>query len=147
MYVTDLKSGTISGQTSRSQRRQTSLVRQLAERIILIHKLWQLGWSKKLFYRCRYRFDINQTLRWNPLQVLCGHTLAYNPFQTRQTDPVLILQQFSDCTNTPVSQMVDVIVISNLPLQMHIIINRSKNIFLCNMLRNQQVHIFADHRL
>ena len=39
VYVTHLESGTVSGQTSRSQGRQTSLVRQLTQRVVLIHEL------------------------------------------------------------------------------------------------------------
>ena len=39
MNVSNLESGAVSGQTARSQGRQTSLMRQLAQRIILIHEL------------------------------------------------------------------------------------------------------------
>ena len=43
MYVTHLESGTVSGKTAGTQRGKTSLVSQLAERVILVHELRQLG--------------------------------------------------------------------------------------------------------
>ena len=43
--------------------------------------------------------------------------------------------------------MVDVICIAHLLLQMHIIVNGSKDIFLCNVLWNQVVDIPADSLL
>ena len=39
VHVANLKSGTIPGETAGSQRGETSLVRQLAERIVLVHEL------------------------------------------------------------------------------------------------------------
>ena len=45
--VTYLESGTVSGQTTGSQRGQTSLMGQLAQRVILIHELGQLGRSEE----------------------------------------------------------------------------------------------------
>ena len=63
MHVAHLKSRAVTGKSSRPQSGKTPLVRQLAKRIVLIHKLGQLGRAEKLFYRSRYRFNINQALR------------------------------------------------------------------------------------
>ena len=43
--------------------------------------------------------------------------------------------------------MVDVICVAHLLLQMHIIVNGSKDIFLCNVLWNQVVDVPADSLL
>ena len=137
MYVPNLESCTVTGQTSRSQRRQTSLVGQLAQRIVLIHKLRQLGRSEKLFHRRGYRLDINQGLRGNPLQVLCRHSLANHTLHSGETDTILILKQFAHRTDPAVAQMVDIILISKAIFQMHVVVNGSENVFPCDMLRNQ----------
>ena len=62
MYVTDLESGTLTGQTARSQRGQTSLMGQLTQRVVLIHELGQLGGTEELLYRGCHRLDIDQRL-------------------------------------------------------------------------------------
>ena len=62
MYVSNLKSGTITRQTSRSQCGKTSLMSKLTQRVILIHKLRQLRRTKEFFHRRCHRFDIDQRL-------------------------------------------------------------------------------------
>ena len=37
--------------------------------------------------------------------------------------------------------MIDIVIVSDTVLQMHVIVNRSKNVFFCNMFRNQIVDI------
>ncbi len=144
MYVSNFKSGTITGQTSRTQCRKTSLMSKLTQRVVLIHKLRQLGRTKEFFHCCCNRFDIDQRLRRNSLRILSCHSFSYNSFQSGHTDTILILQQFTNCTDTTVTQMVDIIIISQTILQMHIIVNRSKNIFFCNMFRNQLMHMMTN---
>ena len=144
MNVADLKSGTVSGKTSRSECRQTSLVRQLTERIVLIHELGQLGGTEKFFHRSRHRLNIDQRLWRNSLQILGRHPLTDNSFQTGESDPVLVLQQLSNRPDTPVSKMVNIVVISKAVFQMHIVIDGREDVLLCNMLRNQLVKILSD---
>ena len=43
VYISNLESGTVSGQTARSQGGETSLMGQLGQRVVLIHELGQLG--------------------------------------------------------------------------------------------------------
>ena len=114
---------------------------QLTKRVVLIHELRQLGRSEEFLNCCCYRFDIDQGLRRNRLCILCCHTLTYNSFQSGQTDTILVLKKFSNRTDTTVTQMVDIIVKSDSVFQMHIVVDRSKNIFFCNMLRNQIMNI------
>ena len=59
MYVPHLKSCPVSGQTARPERGKTPLMGQFTQRIILIHKLGQLGRTEKFFYRSLYRLNID----------------------------------------------------------------------------------------
>ena len=43
MYVTHLEACTLTGETARTQGRQTALVGQLCQRVMLVHELGQLG--------------------------------------------------------------------------------------------------------
>ena len=75
---------------------------------------------------------------------MSSHTLAYHSLHSGKTDTVLILQQFAYCTDTSVAQVVDIIIVAQTILQMHIIVNGSKDIFLGNMFWNQFIYIFLD---
>ena len=137
VYIADLESCTVTGQTARPQRGQTSLMGQLSQRIVLIHELGQLGRTKELLHGCCHRLDIDQGLGRDPLRILCGHAFPHHSLQTGETDPVLILEQFADRTNPAVAEMVNVILVSHAVLQMHVIVNGCQNVILCNMLRYQ----------
>ena len=73
--------------------------------------------------------------------------LPHHTLQSGETDAVLVLQQLAHRADTAVAQMVDIIVVADAVLQMHVIVDGSKNIFLGNMLGNQVVDIPADRRL
>src|SRR5699024_8882091 len=55
VYVADLESGSVSGQTAGTQGGETSLVRQLTQRVVLIHKLGQLGGTEEFLDSSRHR--------------------------------------------------------------------------------------------
>ncbi len=63
VHIAHLKPCAVSRETSGAKCGQTSLVCQLTQRIVLVHKLGQLGGAKKLLDRRRHRLDIDQTLR------------------------------------------------------------------------------------
>jgi hypothetical protein len=83
---------------------------QLAQRVVLIHKLGQLGGSEELLHRRSDRLDIDQALGRNALLILRGHTLPDHTLQPGKTDAVLVLQQFTNSTDPAVAQMVDVVI-------------------------------------
>ena len=144
VYVSNLESGTVTGQTARSKGGKTSLVRQLSKWVILIHELGQLGRSEELFDCSCNRFDIDQGLRRNSVDVLCCHSFAYHTLHTGQTDAVLVLKQLTYGTDSTVAQVVDIIGISCAVFQMHVVVDGSENIFLCDMFRNQVVNVTFD---
>ena len=141
MHVADLEACAVSGQTARSQSGQTALVRQLAQRVVLIHELGQLRGSEELLHRSRHRLDVDQRLRRDIVLILRGHTLADRTLHSGKTDAVLVLQELAHRADTAVAQMVDIVVVSDAVLQMDVIVNGSNDIFLGNMLRNQLVNI------
>ncbi|GFI11334.1 hypothetical protein IMSAGC007_03808 [Lachnospiraceae bacterium] len=141
VHVTNLESGTVSGQAAGSKCRQTALVGQLSQGVILIHELGQLGGSEELFHGRSYRLNVDEGLGRNVLLILRRHTLPDGTLHSGQTDAVLVLQKLAHRTDTAVAQMVNVVVIAHTVFQMQVIVNGSNNIFLCNMLWNQLVNI------
>ena len=47
MHVADFEAGTLTGQTARPERRETTLVRDLGERVGLVHELAELATSRR----------------------------------------------------------------------------------------------------
>ncbi len=119
-------------------------MRQFRQRIVLIHELRQLGRSEELLHRCSHRLDVDQRLRSNAFNLLCGHALTHDPLKTAQADAVLILKQLAHRTDAAVAKMVDIIAVSDAELKMHIIIDGSENILFRNVLRDQVVNMEPD---
>ena len=117
---------------------------QLTKRVVLVHELGQLGRSEELFDSCGNRLDVDQGLRGNVILILGGHTLTNDSLQSGKTDAVLVLKQLTYGTDTTVAQMVDIVVISDAVLQMHVIVDGSNDIFLRDMLRNQLMDAVMD---
>ncbi len=137
--VTNLKTGSISRKSTRSQSRKPPLVGQLGQRVRLIHKLRQLRQSKKLLNSRHNRPNVYQRLRCQHLQILRlkRHSLTNNPLQPRQSDPKLILQQLTNRPNAPISQMINIICHTNAASKAIHIINRRKNVVNSNIIRNK----------
>ena len=144
MYVTHLESGTVTAQSSGSQSGKTSLMGQLAQRVILIHELGQLGGTEEFLHRRLYGLDVDQHLRRDLLRVMSGHALADHSLHSGKADAVLVLQKLAHRTDPAVAQMVDIIVVSDAVLQMDVIVNGSQNVFLGNMLRDQLMDVLTD---
>ena len=144
MYVTYLESGTVTAQTAGSQCGQTSLMGQLAQRVVLIHELGQLGGTEEFLHGSLYRFNVDQNLRRNFFRIMRGHSFTDHSFHSGQTDTVLVLEQLAHSPDTPVAQMVDIVIVADAVFQMDVIINGSDDIFLRNMLRDQLMDVLPD---
>ena len=91
-----------------------------------------------------YRFNIDQGLWRNILCILSCHSLTNHTFQSGKTDSVLVLKQLTYRTYTTVAKVIDIIGIAKAIFQMHIVVKRSKDVFFCDMLRNQIMDISVD---
>ena len=120
---------------------------QLAQRIVLIHELRQLGRSEELLHCCSDRLDIDQGLRCDVVLILGGHTLAYGTLHSGETDTVLVLKQLANRTDTTVAQMVDIVLITDTILQVQVVVDGSNDVFLGNVLRNQLGDILMNQLL
>ena len=109
VYVADFIACTLTRQTAGAEGGQTALMRQLCQRVVLIHELRQLAAAEEFFNSSNNRTDIDQCLRRNNLSILNRHTLSYNALHTCQTNAELVLQQLANAAYTTVAKMVDVI--------------------------------------
>src|SRR5437868_377283 len=111
MHVANLESGPIARQTSRSERGQTTLVRQLRQRVRLIHELRELRTAEKVANDSAQCFGIDQLL-WGhavDVDVEQRHPLFHQSLGASETDTALICQQLADGPDTTAAEMIDVI--------------------------------------
>ena len=122
-------------------------MRQFCQRVCLIHKLRQRRRSEELLDCCGDRADIDQALRSDDIQILQSHALADHTLHTAETDTELVLKQFADTADTTVTQVVDIISITNTVCQTVQIIDRCIDVIQHDMFRNQDIDIFTDRFL
>ena len=147
MYVTDLKSGTVTGKTARTQRRKTALVGQFCQRVVLVHKLRQRRGTEKFLDGSNHRTDVDQRLWGDDLHILClcGHTLADDPLHSGEADAELVLQQLADRADSSVAQMVDVVGGADAVAQAAQIVDGRKDVVLDDVLWNQVICAVLNH--
>ena len=109
VHVAHLEARTFTRQTTRAQSRDPALVRDLAQRVGLVHELRQLARPEELLQRGTDGLRIDQVMRHQGFGFCLAQTLLHGLLDARKTAAVLVLGQLTDTTHTPVAQVVDVI--------------------------------------
>ena len=109
MHVAHLEAGALAGQAARPERRQPPLVRDLGQRVGLVHELRELRGAEELAHRRRRRLGVDQIVRHHRIDLDRAHALADRPLHAQQADPVLVLHQLADRAHPAVAEMVDVV--------------------------------------
>ena len=84
--ISHLETGTLTGKTTRTQSRQTTLVRQLSQRVGLIHELAELVRAEKRIDNARHGPRIDQILRREFICISQVHPLFDGSGHTGQTE-------------------------------------------------------------
>ena len=109
VYVTNFKARTLTRQTARAQCRNTALVGDLGQRVVLVHELGQLAGTEELFHRRSHWLGVDQVLRHQAFAFSHRQTLFDRTLNTYQANAELVLGHFAYTANTTVTQVVDVI--------------------------------------
>ena len=108
--IPHIKARPLPRQPAPTQGRKTPLVRQLGQRVGLIHKLRQLVPPEKLPDGAGYRPHINQLVRYGILRLFQPrHPILHHPVHPQQPHPNLIPDQLAGHPHPPVPQMVNVV--------------------------------------
>src|SRR5690606_15526820 len=102
VHVAHLKARTFTSQTTRAQCRNTTLVRDLGQRVGLIHKLRQLAGTEELLDSRRDGLGVDQIVRHQVFGLGLAQTFLDGTFHTHQTGAELVFGQFAHATNTTV---------------------------------------------
>ena len=109
MHVAHLEAGALAREPARTQRREASFVRDLRERVRLIHELRQRRGVEKLAHRRHHRLGVDQILRHGVGDIRRPHPLAHGALHAHQAHAVLVFQKLADRAHAAVAQVVDVV--------------------------------------
>ena len=76
--VAHLKARALTREAAGAECREAALMRQLGERVVLIHELRELRGAEELLYRRHDGADIDEPLRRDALRLLNRHALAHD---------------------------------------------------------------------
>ena len=109
VHVAHLEAGALARQTARTERRETPLVRDLGQRIGLVHELRELRRAEELAHRGGRRLGVDQVLRHDGVDIDRRHALLDRALHAQQADAVLVLHQLADRAHPAIAEMVDVV--------------------------------------
>ena len=109
VHVAHLEAGALAREAARAERREPALVRDLGERVRLVHELRELRGPEELLDDRRDRLVVDELLRHQRLDVLQAHALLDGALHADETDAVLVLDQLADRADAAVAEVVDVV--------------------------------------
>ena len=110
VHVADFEAGALAGQSARSKCRQAALVRDLGERIGLIHELRKLGRSEELADGRHDGLGVDQVVRHGRRELLIdAHLFLDGALHADEADAELVLHQLADGAHAAVAEVIDVV--------------------------------------
>ncbi len=109
VYVSNFEACAFAGQTAWAECGDTTFVRNLRQRVVLVHKLRQLAGTKELFHCGGNRLGVDHILRHQGIQIAQRQTLFHRTLYTHQANAELVFRHFADGTDTTVAEVVDII--------------------------------------
>ena len=110
MHVADFESGAFARQTAWSKSRETPLVRDLGQRIGLIHELRELAGAEELADRGHHRLGVHQVVRHGRRHFLVHrHLFLDGALHAHQADAELVFEQLAHRAHAAVAQVIDVV--------------------------------------
>ena len=96
VHVAHLESRALARQAARAQRRDAPLVRDLGERVVLVHELRELRGAEELLDRGRHRLGVDHLLRHQRLGLGDRQALLDGALDAHQTDAEGVLRHLAD---------------------------------------------------
>src|SRR5690606_36777332 len=107
--VADLEAGALAGKTPRTQRRDPSLVRDLRQRVGLVHELRELARPEELADRRADRLAVDQVVRHQVLGLGLPEAILDGALYPREPGAELVLVQLADAAHPAIAEVVDVV--------------------------------------
>ena len=109
VHVAHLEAGALARQAARPQRRDAPLVRDLGQRVVLVHELRQLRGAEELLDRGGHRLGVDHLLRHQRLGLGDREPLLDRALDAHQADAEGVLRHLADAAHAPIAEVIDVI--------------------------------------
>ena len=109
VHVAHLEARTLAREAARSERRHAPLVRDLGERVRLVHELAQLRGPEELLDRRADRLGVDQIVRHQVVALGLRQPLLHRALDAHQPGPELVLGELADRPHPAVAEVVDVV--------------------------------------
>ncbi len=120
VHVADLEPGALARQAARAEGRQAALVRQLGQRVGLVHELRQLRRAEERLDDRRDRAGVDEVVERDLLGIgVDRHALLDQARHARQADRELVGDQLAHRPDAAVAEMVDVVDVAAALVQLH----------------------------
>ena len=109
MHVADFESGALAGQAARAQCRDATLVRDLGQRVVLVHELRELRGAEEFLHGRRDGLRVDHFLRHQRLGLRDRQALLHGALDTHEADAEGVLRHLADATDAAVAEVIDVV--------------------------------------
>ncbi len=103
MHVAHFEACSFPGKSTRSKRGNAALVRDLGQRVGLVHELRQLRGAEEFLDRGRDRLGVDQVVRHQVFRLGLGKSFFHRPFDPDEAGPELVLGQLADGAHAAVA--------------------------------------------
>ena len=124
MDVADFEAGALTRQTAGPEGRETPLVRDLGQRVGLVHELRQLRRPEELANRGHDRLRVDQVVRHGGRHFLVDrHLLLDRALHPDQADAELVLEELADRPHAAVAEVIDVVDVRRVLAQLQLVLD------------------------
>ena len=109
VHVAHLEARALAREAARPQRRDAPLVRDLRQRVGLVHELRQLRRAEELLDRGRDRLGVDEVVRQQVVAFGLAETLLHRALDAHETRAELVLGELADRAHPAIAEMVDVV--------------------------------------
>ena len=127
-------------------------MRDLRERVGLVHELRQLRRSEELAHGRRNRFGVDEIVRHQRFQFRRRHAFFDRPLHTQQPNAILIFHQFADRAHPAITEIIDIVNVAATIAQIGDNLQHFENIFftqgtdrIIGLKTKTQVHLNPAH--
>ncbi len=119
VHVADFEAGALTRQTTRPKGREAALVRDLRQRVGLVHELRELRRTEELADRGHDRLGVDEVVRHGRRHLLIhAHLFLDGALHADEADAELVLHQLADRANAAVAKVIDVIDVADVLAQL-----------------------------
>ncbi len=109
VYVAHVEAGSLAIEAARPKGRQAPLMRELRQRVGLVHDLRQFAAAEEVFDGRRDRLGIDERARRHVLLIADAHALLHRSAQLEKALAQLVGRQFVDGAHPAIAEVVDVV--------------------------------------